>query len=366
MAEDPSQTPVPIGEIDHGPSKAEQFFEDNSKAILIAVIALVLIGVIVIVARGLNQAAEESAGAVLLSAEDAPALNAVITDHPNSAAAGSAHLLLADKLWEDDDQAKAIETLQSFLADYSDHPAKFSALGRLGSFYMSEGQLDEAKQPLQQIIDDSKGDYMAPYALNILGDIAKAQGDLESAKAYYERSSADYASRFDATVRGDSQARLGLLEFEAPTAITVEVPDPVAPETPPAPAAPEIPEPTPATEPAPNPAPEPDSEQPTPPSSAEEQPTQPTLEVPEETPVPTPAAPEEAPAPEVPIPGEPAPQPAPPEVTPEIPEPPAVPEAPVVPEPPVQPEPAPAPTPEPIQPPAEPQPVVPTDEEAAN
>lgn len=214
----------------------EEFLENNQKLILIGVIAVVLAGVAYVFITGLDEKAQEEAGNALMTSTDDSGLSAVITDHAGSNAAGTAHLLLADSLWKADDKAGAIEKLRGFLSTFPEHAARPSAQAKLGSFLLRNGKPAEAKSVLEDLVSSPEGDYVAPFALRILGDIAKSEGDIAAAKEFYSRSSGSYKDRFNPRIINQSQVREGLVEFEAP----VEV-DPPAPEPAPSPVAPSAP-----------------------------------------------------------------------------------------------------------------------------
>ena len=137
-------TPTPIAEIDHGPSKFEIFLEENQKLLIggAVVIFLGVLGYVGFTSFAEMKAAE--AGEALASAEESEAIEQVIAQHADSASAGSAALLLANQKADESNQA-AIDALSEFVSNYPSHPALATATTNLGLRLLNEGKLDEAQ-----------------------------------------------------------------------------------------------------------------------------------------------------------------------------------------------------------------------------
>ena len=191
-------TPTPIAELDHGPSKFEIFLEENQKLLIAGAIAIFLgvLGYVGFTSFAEMKAAE--AGEALASAEQDEQFQAVLAQFPESASAGSAALLLANNQADESNQA-AIDALQDFIASYPNHPALATATTNLGLRLLNEGKFDEAQDQLSTVEDIPGSDYIAPIATIGLGDIAKQKGDLDLAKQHYEA-----VSNLVAEVAGDS------------------------------------------------------------------------------------------------------------------------------------------------------------------
>ncbi len=225
MTEDRPETSRPLGEISQAPAPFEQFLDRNQKNLLILAILLVLGGAAFVVWRGIAEGKERAAGQALVEAEELAALREVVEDHAGTAAAGSAEVLLADQLWQDGQQDDAIRTLRNFLEQKPEHPARHTARASLGAKLIAQGEPDQAESVLNDLLQDPYGDFLAPYALILLGDISRGQNDAERAKEFYERARTEHPGRgFDQLAAG----RITLLEAELPT----EIDPPPAPETP--------------------------------------------------------------------------------------------------------------------------------------
>jgi predicted negative regulator of RcsB-dependent stress response len=227
MPADLQESPVPLAEISQGPNAFEQFLDRNQKNIIILAI-LIAIGVAgFVIYRGIETSRQETAGAALNKAEDLAALQAVITEHADTTAAHSAMVLLADRQWTEGQQDAAVETLRKFISSNPEHPAIASAQASLGAKLMTQGKSADAAKVFQDIADDPKARYIAPYALISLGDIAKVAGDLEKAEASYNRVKTDFS---DSSFAETATRRIATLKAKAPA----EIAPPPKPATPPA------------------------------------------------------------------------------------------------------------------------------------
>jgi predicted negative regulator of RcsB-dependent stress response len=236
-------SPTPLAEISQGPGAFEQFLDKNQKNLIILTILLALGAAALVVYRGIEKSRQETAGADLNKAADLAAVQAVIKDHADTHAASSAMILLADRQWSEGQQDASITTLRDFIAANPGHPGFSTARASLGSKLMAQGKAGDATTVFQEIADDPKARFIAPFALISLGDIAKAAGDLEKAEACYSRVKKDFPeSNFTDT----ANKRIASLKAKPP----VEVEPPPAPAPAPEAAAPVAPTLTPAPAPA--------------------------------------------------------------------------------------------------------------------
>lgn len=245
MAADHPESPSPLAEISHGPSAFEQFLDNNQKTLMALTVVLALGAAGLVVYRGIEKSRQHTAGAQLNKAGDLASLQAVINEHADTQAARSATILLADAQWKEGQQDAAISTLRSFIDSNPDHPALATARASLGSKLMAQGKNADATTLYQEITDDPKSRYLAPYAMICLGDLAKAAGDSDKAEVFYNRAKADFPESGFASTAGE---RIASLKAKSP--VEVEPPPP-APETPaPGPATPGAPPSTPGIPPA--------------------------------------------------------------------------------------------------------------------
>jgi predicted negative regulator of RcsB-dependent stress response len=175
--------------------------------------------------RGIEQSKQETAGQALNKADDLPALQAVVSEHADTLAGHSAMVLLAEKQWEQGQQDASIETLRKFISTSTNHPAIPTAQASLGTKLMQQGKTGDAVNAFQNMVDDPKSRFLAPYALICLGDLSKAAGDLDKAEGFYKRVKSDFS---DSSFSESAGKRIASLKAKAP----VEIAPPPKPETP--------------------------------------------------------------------------------------------------------------------------------------
>jgi predicted negative regulator of RcsB-dependent stress response len=226
MPEDTTPSVAPLAEINLGPSKSEQFLENNQRLLIVLLILITIASAAYIVIQGVEKSREQSAGAVLSKANTPASLQEVINNHANTNAAASAKLLLADMQANEGKNDAAVQTLKDFIATHSDHAAKPTANAKLASQLMTQGKTAEASAIFQEIADNPTARYIAPYALICLGDIAKAGGDPAKAESYFNRVKTEFSESSFASIATD---RIATVKTKAP--IEVEPPPPApAPE----------------------------------------------------------------------------------------------------------------------------------------
>lgn len=223
MADDPQTLATPLAEISQGPSAFELFLDRNQKSLLVLLILIILGIAGLVVYRGIEEGNRTSAGNILNRAVNAEDFQKVISGHPKTPAAATAHIFLAEKQWSDGQKDAAIESLQSFLAGSPGHPGIPSAKASLAAKLMAQGKTAEAATAFEELADDPASSFLAPYALLCLGDIAIAGGDKDKAKKFYDRAGADFPnSGFNDKIT----QRIAALDAARP----VEIDPPPAPE----------------------------------------------------------------------------------------------------------------------------------------
>jgi predicted negative regulator of RcsB-dependent stress response len=245
-----AESPTPFAEINHGPSKMDQFLDAHQKKLIIAAILLAFGVIAYVIYSGIAEGEAQDAGAAMLSAEKAEEYQEVINKWPTSNAAASALPLLADIQGQNapDD---AIQTLKDFLANNATHPVAATAKVSLALRLLEKGDTDEATTLLTEVTESDTDTYIAPLACISLGDIAKAAGNKEKAKTWYEKAKGDSPDQSN-TYSDAAVARLALVNAEPPQKIqpAPPAPAPVVPPVTPAPpvVTPPVTPPAPATE----------------------------------------------------------------------------------------------------------------------
>lgn len=175
-------TPTPIAEIDHGPSKLDQFLEKYQKALVILAILLFLgiLGYVFYIKY--EEMKDQQAGAALSAATTEEQYRAVIEQYGDRTAAGTAALAIADLRTTDKD---AIEALEYFITTYPDHPNISKAKLQLALRQINSDMTGEAQATLESIISNDPEGYLVPMAKIALGDIASKNSEIDKAKALY-------------------------------------------------------------------------------------------------------------------------------------------------------------------------------------
>lgn len=210
-------TPTPIAEIDHGPSKFEQFLDEHQKKLIVLAIAVFLGVLAYVFFSGYGEMKNQHASAKLQSGD----LQGTIQEYPDTPASAAAGLELADQK-SLNSQKEAIEDLQAFIAKHPDYPAAPTAQVSLGLRLLDEGKTSEAEAHLNSVLEVAGAEYIAPLAKLALGDIALKSGNKEKAKTLYtEVSKLDQNSSPDSiqTYRGYvelAKSRLFLIDAKAP------------------------------------------------------------------------------------------------------------------------------------------------------
>lgn len=217
-----SDSHVPIAEIDLGPSKVDQFLDNHQNKLVIAAILIALGVVAYVIYDGLAQAEANDAGAALLSAQESGEYENVIKTWPDTNAAASAKLLLADTQWPDS-QPDSIATLEEFISNYPQHPSIATAKTSLGLRLIEQGKTDEARDILAEVVDNDDYRYISPMACIALGDLAKDEGKLSDATQWYERAQQDSQGQKNA-FESLASARLLIVNAEPPTKLKPQLP----------------------------------------------------------------------------------------------------------------------------------------------
>ena len=219
----PDQAPSPIGEISQEPSSFEAFLDANQKKLIIAGIILIIALVAFVVIDGLKQQQLENDSAEVSSARTLTELEVQASEKAGTNAGGTALLRKAQLQWRDLQQSEAIETLESFVSEYPEHPAYASGLASLASYQHRMGNLKGAKENYGKAVEEKAA--ISSMALIYLGDIARSEGNDEAAGEYYDRASSEYGD-IHANIRQVAERHSKLLGVSAPTEIKPAPPAP--------------------------------------------------------------------------------------------------------------------------------------------
>jgi tetratricopeptide (TPR) repeat protein len=226
-APQPDSGASPIGEISQEPSAFDAFLDANQKKLMIVGI-LAILGIIgYVIFDGLRKLSAKNAAGEVAAARTVPEFDTVSKDHEGTNAGGSALILKSQLLWDDQQKEEAIKALESFISSYPEHPAIGNAYASLGSYQQQLGNIEGAKAAYEKSAETTSS--ASSLALLSLGDLARSAGNGEEAKAYYDRIVAEYEdSHFH--VKSMARDRLKLIGVNAPTE---KAPEPPKPDLPP-------------------------------------------------------------------------------------------------------------------------------------
>jgi predicted negative regulator of RcsB-dependent stress response len=174
--------PIPIAELDQGPSKFEEFLEKNQTKLFILA-ALIFVGVlsyVFSVEYTKKNAAE--AGAAFMQATDEESYNKIITEHSSGPAAGTAAMAIAQFRSTDDDRSAA---LNYFIDNYPDHPGVPAKLLELALIQMNTGKNGDAELTLNKLISNDQSTFLIPIAKITLADIAASNNEFDKSEQIY-------------------------------------------------------------------------------------------------------------------------------------------------------------------------------------
>lgn len=183
MANEPDPAPaastseVPVATIDHDNSAIEDFVEENKNKLILGIGAVLLAIIVYMLASFKSESGKSTAAAALTGAETVEELRGVISEFPNSVVAGSAELLIAAKLMEEDKADESREVLEEFYSARKGHPLYLKGVSDLGLREHVDGNLDKAVSLLQEAaVPGEAPGFIEQTALLRLGDALTAQG----------------------------------------------------------------------------------------------------------------------------------------------------------------------------------------------
>lgn len=228
-SEDPAEEPEEIEALAASDAaKVMDGIERNRNKILIlaAIVALAICGAL-IAGQLKKQKHMDAANAysVALDKKEIASFDAVAVDFPGTNAAGNAMLSKAELQIDQGKPEDARATLESFTADFSDHPRYPQGIFALGNIYHTSGDAEQAKTFYEKTIEVQADGELTPLARIRLGDLALEAGDKEVAEQRYEES---YTLHPGNPFFAYAEDKLSLLKVGNPA--VVERPAPPAPE----------------------------------------------------------------------------------------------------------------------------------------
>lgn len=217
-----------IGEIELGPSKHEIFLNKHYKKLLWGGIGLGIASGCIIAFFSHRNDVKEAAAAEVVSAMklttpaqvaqpaqyDDAAIDALLGDYASTPSGDTGLLLSGMKMLEGGNAQRGVAMLEQLAAKTDDSLVKARALSAVASHHLAEGKEDEAAEAWKKVVEVGDSPYLA-LAYITLGDIARAKGDNEAARAAYTDAQTKCAT--SPLVMGKvAEMRLLMLDVDAP------------------------------------------------------------------------------------------------------------------------------------------------------
>ncbi len=237
MSDTPTSTDLETAMHASHSQSAVSSLEKNRKTLLIcALLAVVAIGAFIVYTQIQEQQRKEAAAAfsAAVSTGEIEKLDQVAVDFPGTVPAGNAILSKAEILLNRNKADDAAKTVETFLSNHPEHSQVGQAHFILASIAQKSGELTEAAERYQLVLEQDATEAYHPLSLIRLGDLAAAGGDPQKAKENYNQSIQQYPGNQFISL---AENRMRLLDIDTPP--VVEKPTP-----PPAPAEEKSPAPT--------------------------------------------------------------------------------------------------------------------------
>jgi predicted negative regulator of RcsB-dependent stress response len=219
------------------PALEREVFWDRYKTGVIGFLVVALLAVAAFGGYRYYSYRRETAASSLLSTAKTPAeFQKVMADYSGTAAAGSAHLLLADSQRNEKKFTEANATLQTFLDKYPKHEMAGTARLGMGANLEALGKKDEALTAYQRLAASDPRAFTAPIALFSQIHLLKEKNQIEEARRVCETILTQYR---ESRVVGEVTRQLRQLKggTQASTVQPTIAPPPVTNVIPPPPAA---------------------------------------------------------------------------------------------------------------------------------
>lgn len=217
-----------IGEIELGPSKHEIFLNKHYKKLLWGGIGLGIASGCIIAFFSHRNDVKEAAAAEVVSAMkltapaqvaqpaqyDVAAIDALLGDYASTPSGDTGALMAGMRMLDGDNAPRGAAMLEAFAAKTEDTLIKARALSAVASHYLADGKEDKAEAAWKKVVEVGDSPYLA-LAYITLGDIARAKGDNDAARAAYTDAQTKCAT--SPLVMGKvAEMRLLMLDVDAP------------------------------------------------------------------------------------------------------------------------------------------------------
>ncbi len=200
----PTTTPPPA---DTGFDPLVFWIQHKTKIVLL--VGLLVVGLATFaVSEYIRTKKNTSAQELFAKADSADAFRKVIAEFPGTAAAGNAHLKLAEKLREEGKFDESTATLRTFIEKYPEHQLISGAWTSIAANLEAQGKADEALSTYQKVSTGYANSFSAPVALLAQARMLVAQGKIEDARRLYEQVMSQYQDNIAAQQAAQEIRRL--------------------------------------------------------------------------------------------------------------------------------------------------------------
>lgn len=189
---EPRSVLLPALSTDLEPSDGDLFWEANWKKFAAALVAIVL-GILAVGAWSYHRANLASSASALYAAAGTPeAWQQVVTQFPESVAAGNARLRLAAALRAEGKTEEAIAELERFTSAQPEHPMAGAAWLTVGEMRQLQNKKPEALEAYRVASGRYQSSYAAPLALLAEARLLASEGKAGEGRAILESIGSSY------------------------------------------------------------------------------------------------------------------------------------------------------------------------------
>lgn len=217
-----------IGEIELGPAKHEIFLNKHYKKLLWGGIALgIASGCIIAFFSHRNDVKQDAAAEVVAAMKltapgeaaapvqyDVAAIDALLGDYASTPSGDTGKLMAGMRLLDGENAGRGAAMLEALAAKTDDTLIKARALSAVAAHHLADGKEDKAAEAWKKVTEAGESPYLA-LAYITLGDLARAKGDIEAARAAYTDAQTKCATSPLVTNK-TAEMRLLLLDVDAP------------------------------------------------------------------------------------------------------------------------------------------------------
>jgi predicted negative regulator of RcsB-dependent stress response len=218
---------APEARFEWSQSPFESFLEQHFKKLLIGLLAVGAgVGVWLVVRQQTEHKALEQAQA-FTGSETLDDYKKVIANHPGTVAAGSAQLMIANLLAQNNDIAGALDELKKFSADHPRHPMTDHAAFRAAVLTAEKDGPEAGISQYEGFINQFPDSPLRPLAQMRKADALVVTGKRDDALALYESIQKDN-TLYGNAVLAEAKERAAQVKLQPPTEVEF-VPEPTPP-----------------------------------------------------------------------------------------------------------------------------------------